>query len=77
VEALSYIAMTGCQWRALPRGDKPARSTVQGYFYRWPRDGTWMAISHKLVELARSTLGWPRPERVSDFLCKRRCGSHS
>lgn len=57
VEALLYIAMTGCQWRALPRSDYPPRSTVQGYFYRWRRDGTWIAISHKLVGLARRAMG--------------------
>lgn len=57
VEALLYVAMTGCQWRALPRSDYPPRSTVQGYFYRWRRDGTWIAISHKLVGLARTALG--------------------
>lgn len=33
VEAMFYIATTGCQWRQLPR-EFPPYSTVQGYFYR-------------------------------------------
>ena len=38
VNALLYIAATGCQWRMLPKGFPP-RSTVQGYFYLWRADG--------------------------------------
>jgi transposase len=34
VNAILFVLSTGCQWRALPK-DFPARSTVQGYFYRW------------------------------------------
>lgn len=37
VNALLYMASTGCQWRAIPK-DFPAVSTVQGYFYRWSLD---------------------------------------
>lgn len=57
VEALLFIAATGCQWRALPRGLYPPPSTVQGYFYRWRRDDTWTALSQRLVGLARLALG--------------------
>lgn len=57
VNALLLIAATGCQWRALPRGDYPPRSTVQGYFYRWRRDGTWQALRETLVGLGRGALG--------------------
>jgi Putative transposase of IS4/5 family (DUF4096) len=32
MDALLYIASSGCQWRALPR-DFPPVSTVRGYFY--------------------------------------------
>lgn len=32
LNALLYIASTGCQWRMLPK-DFPPYSTVQGYFY--------------------------------------------
>src|SRR2546429_9928198 len=33
VNAIFYIAATGCQWRALPKDFSPY-STVQHYFYR-------------------------------------------
>ena len=32
LEAILYMASTGCQWRAIPK-DVPPYSTVQGYFY--------------------------------------------
>ena len=38
VDAIFYIASTGCQWRLLPR-DFPPFSTVQGYFYAWSQSG--------------------------------------
>jgi putative transposase len=56
VDAILYIAATGCQWRALGR-DFPPRSTVQGYFYRWRNDGTWHHINRRLVRLARQAVG--------------------
>ena len=34
VNALFYIAQTGCQWRMLPK-DFPPFTTVQAYFYPW------------------------------------------
>lgn len=56
VNAILYILATGCQWRALPK-DLPARSTVQGYFYRWRDDGTWYWVNDALVKLARQMIG--------------------
>src|SRR6267378_8643024 len=35
LDAILYIARTGCQWRMLPK-DFPPFTTVQGYFYDWP-----------------------------------------
>src|SRR3954471_3594660 len=32
MDAILFIASSGCQWRMLPK-DFPPRSTVQGYFY--------------------------------------------
>ena len=52
VDALLYVASTGCQWRQLPL-DFPPYSTVQGYFYRWAEDGTLPRINHALVVTAR------------------------
>ena len=34
VDAILYMASTGCQWRQLPK-DFPPYSTVQDYFYAW------------------------------------------
>jgi transposase len=56
MDAVLYIASTGCQWRQLPR-DFPPYSTVQGYFYEWSRDGTFAAINHALVMAARESAG--------------------
>src|SRR6266853_6438144 len=48
VNAILYMAATGCQWRQLPK-DFPPYSTVQGYFYAWSRSGLLAAINHELV----------------------------
>ncbi|MBV9826799.1 MAG: IS5 family transposase, partial [Alphaproteobacteria bacterium] len=56
VDAILYQLWTGCQWRALPK-DFPPYSTVQGYFYRWRDDGTWLRIGAALVARARQLLG--------------------
>ncbi|WP_458136637.1 IS5 family transposase [Komagataeibacter sp. NFXK3] len=56
MEAILYIATTGCQWRQLPR-HFPAFTTVQGYFYRWIREGRWEAMNHILVILSREQDG--------------------
>jgi len=56
VNAVFYIAQTGCQWRLLPK-DFPPFTTVQGYFYRWRDDGTWQTINHHLLMRAREAAG--------------------
>jgi transposase len=56
VEAILFIASTGCQWRALPK-EFPPYSTVQGYFYRWRDSGRWQRIVAALVRRARRRLG--------------------
>ena len=40
MDAILYMASTGCQWPQLPK-DFPPYSTVQGYFYECSRDGTF------------------------------------
>ncbi len=52
VNALLYMASSGCQWRMLPK-DFPPYSTVQGYFYTWRDDGVWATINHRLVMVER------------------------
>ncbi len=56
VNAILYMARTGCQWRLLPRDFAP-KSTVQGYFYAWRADGTLPRINHELLMQLRSAEG--------------------
>jgi transposase len=56
VEAILYMASTGCQWRAIPK-DFPPYSTVQGYFYAWSRRGLLAQINHMLVMALRERVG--------------------
>jgi transposase len=56
VDALLYMASTGCQWRQIPN-DFPPYSTVQGYFYAWRDEGLWERINHALVMDAREKMG--------------------
>jgi len=56
VNAILYMASTGCQWRQLPK-EFPPYSTVQGYFYAWSRDGTFAVINRRLVMASREKEG--------------------
>ena len=56
VEAVLYMASTGCQWRAIPK-DFPPYSTVQGYFYAWSHGGLLAQINHVLVMALREKVG--------------------
>ena len=56
VEAILYLASTGCQWRQLPK-EFPPFQTVQDYFYAWSRSGLWARINHALVMAAREKTG--------------------
>lgn len=56
VNALLYMATTGCQWRMLPK-DFPPFTTVQGYFYDWRDAGLLEVINHHLVMAARELEG--------------------
>ena len=56
VDAIQYIAVSGCQWRMLPK-DFPPVSTVRGYFYAWRDQGLWYAINHLLVAATRELEG--------------------
>jgi transposase len=48
VDAILYIARTGCQWRMLPK-DFPPFTTVQGYFYDWRDNGLFEKINFELL----------------------------
>jgi len=57
VNAILYVAATGCQWQALPRS-YPNWNTVHHYFHlTWSRDGTWEAIVDRLRALVREREG--------------------
>lgn len=52
VDAILYMAATGCQWAMLPN-DFPPPSSVQRYFYDWRDSGLLTTINHHLVMAAR------------------------
>jgi transposase len=56
VDAIFYLAESGCQWRMLPK-DFPPFTTVQGYFYAWRDSGRWQTINHALLMAAREAEG--------------------
>jgi transposase len=56
MDAIFYIATTGCQWRQLP-GMFPPFTTVQYYFYQWRGSGVLRALNNTLVMKAREAAG--------------------
>ena len=56
IDAILYIASSGCQWRMLPR-DFPPVSTVRGYFYAWRDMDLWAVINALLVMEVREIEG--------------------
>ena len=56
VDALFFMAQSGCQWRMLPK-DFPPYTTVQRYFYPWRNSGLLRQINHMLVMAAREEQG--------------------
>lgn len=56
VDAILYVAATGCQWRALP-AVYPNWNTVHRLHLRWSRDGTWERIADRLRGLVREAEG--------------------
>ena len=47
VDAVFYLARSGCAWRMLPH-DFPPWKTVSYYFYTWRSQGVWEDIHHVL-----------------------------
>jgi putative transposase len=61
VNAILYVARTGCQWRLLPR-DFPNWSTVYSCYHRWAWNGTLDKMHAALRAEVRSLYGktpWP------------------
>jgi putative transposase len=52
VNAIFYVARTGCQWRMLP-SNFPSWSTVYGYFWQWVKSRLWEHINAILVKTLR------------------------
>jgi len=56
LDAILYIAPTGCQWRMLAK-DFPPFTTVQGYFYDWRDQGLFEKINFALLLQGREAAG--------------------
>jgi transposase len=56
LNAILYMASTGCQWRQLPK-EFPPYSTVHGYFYSCSCAGVFASINHASVMAAREQTG--------------------
>jgi transposase len=56
VDAIRYLARTGCQWDALPV-DFPPAPLVKHYFTIWTRDGTLTRLHNTLREQIRQAEG--------------------
>jgi putative transposase len=55
VDAVFYLARTGCQWRGLPH-DFPPWKTVSYYFYTWRDAGVWEQLHDVLRRDVRKLL---------------------
>ena len=58
LDAIYYIAESGCQWRLLPK-DFPPYPTVQRYFYGWRESSLWQTLNHMLPTEVREAAGRP------------------
>ncbi len=56
VDALLYMARTGCQWRFIPN-DLPKWESVAQQFYRWEKRGVWKAMNDALRTEVRLSSG--------------------
>lgn len=56
VDAILYVARTGCQWRALPH-DFPPWSTVYDLFRQWRSNDVWEHTNTALRERCRAKAG--------------------
>lgn len=64
VDALLYMARTGCQWRFIPN-DFPPWTRVAKQFYRWEKRGIWQKVNDALRPEVRLASGRaPEPSAV-------------
>lgn len=52
LNAIFYVAKTGCQWRFLPK-DYPPWRRVYNYFRKWRVEGVFEKLNHKLRKAVR------------------------
>ena len=63
INAILYVARTGCQWRALPH-DFPKWNTVYTVFWRWRKAHLWQEIHDALRGRVRRAEGKKRTPTV-------------
>jgi putative transposase len=56
MDAILYVACSGCSWRMLPHDFAPWQ-TVYGYFRRWRQQGIWQTTHDVLVLMLRLHAG--------------------
>jgi putative transposase len=56
INAMFYVAKTGCQWANLPH-DFPNYQSVYYHYNKWCKDGTWEAINRALGYETRLNAG--------------------
>jgi putative transposase len=56
INALCYLARSGCQWRLLPK-EFPAWQTVYYYFRKWRENQWFIALNHHLLKKVRIQSG--------------------
>lgn len=56
INAILYVAKTGCQWHMLPH-DFPNFNSVKTFYYRLIKRGLWEIINADIVEFARLCAG--------------------
>ena len=56
-DGLIYVLRTGCQWRALPRGEYAPKSTVWGRFKQWVEAGVFEQAWSLVLEYYDLELG--------------------
>ena len=56
VNAMLYVAKTGCQWENLPR-EFPKHQSVYSHFNKWCKNGLWEVINRALCYLVRHQEG--------------------
>lgn len=56
INALCYLARSGCQWRLLPK-EFPAWQTVYYYFGKWRENEWFIALNHNLLKKVRIQSG--------------------